>query len=174
MNANNRDLIQALRQGQLIGIADETGWSVAADPQSEAAVNQLIALKAATKNPYQLTVLAKNTDQVALYVQKMPDVGYDLVEFAELPLVVLFEGGKNVVAPFDLAEIAIRKSQSEAVQFLLGGFGKGVLTLPFESYSLPEAAQKAVSGTLGEASRNFRKPRIMRLGPGGQVEFIRK
>jgi L-threonylcarbamoyladenylate synthase len=174
MTATNRDLILALRQGQLIGIADETGWSVAADPQNETAVRQLLDLKTATKNPYQPTVLAKNTDQVALYVQKMPDVGYDLVEFAELPLVVLFEGGKNVAPPVDLTEIAIRKSQNEAVQFLLGGFGKGVLTLPFESYSLPEAAQKVVSGTFGEASRNFRKPRIMRLGPGGQVEFVRK
>jgi L-threonylcarbamoyladenylate synthase len=174
MTANNRDLIQVLRQGQLIGIADETGWSVAADPQNEAAVRGLLDLKAATKNPYQLTVLAKNTDQAALYVQKMPDVGYDLVELADQPLVVLLEGGKNVAAPVDVVEIAIRKSLSEPIQFLLGGFGKGLLTLPFESYSLPEAAQKAVSGTLGEASRNFRKPRIMRLGPGGQVEFIRK
>ncbi|MEZ0606982.1 Sua5/YciO/YrdC/YwlC family protein [Fibrella sp. WM1] len=174
MNPTNRDLIQALRQGQLIGIADETGWSVAADPQNETAVQQLITLKEATRNPYQLTVLAKNTDQVALYVAKMPDVGYDLVEYAELPLVVLFEGGKNVAAPADSGEIAIRKSLSEPVQFLLGGFGKGLLTLPFESFTLPDVAQKVVAHTLGEASRNFRKPRIMRLGSGGQVEFIRK
>lgn len=174
MNPTNRDLIQALRQGQLVAIADETGWSVAADPQHEAAVQQLIALKAATRNPYELTVLARNTDQVVLYVMKMPDVGYDLIEFADRPLVVIFDGGKNVAAPLAEGAIAIRKSLSETVQFLLGGFGKGVLTLPFESFTLPEAAQQAVAYTFGEASRNFRKPRIMRLGGGGQVEFIRK
>lgn len=174
MTATNRDLIQALRQGQLIGLADETGWSVAADPQNEAAVQQLLALKTATKNPNALTILAKNTDQVALYVLKMPDVGYDLVEFADQPLVVVFERGKNVAAPLDAGELAIRKSLSETIQFLLGGFGKGLLTLPFESFSLPETAQKEVAHTLGEASRNFRKPRIMRLGSGGEIEFIRK
>jgi L-threonylcarbamoyladenylate synthase len=174
MIPNNRELIHALRQGQLLGIADETGWSVAADPQNEAAVQQLIALKATTKNPYELTVLARNTDQVVMYVQKMPDVAFDLVEFTDIPLTVLFQKGKNVVAGVGEAEIAIRKSLDEDVQFLLGGFGKGVITLPFESYALPDAARKAVAHTLGEASRNFRKPRILRLGMGGEIEFLRK
>lgn len=174
MTATNRDLIQALRQGQLIGLADETGWSVAADPQHEAAVGQLLDLKAATKNPNPLTILAQNTDQVALYVAKMPDVGYDLVEFADQPLVVVFERGKNVAGTLGDGELPIRKSLSENVQFLLGGFGKGLLTLPFESFSLPDAAQKVVAHMVGEASRNFRKPRILRLGGGGEIEFIRK
>ncbi|MEZ0538595.1 L-threonylcarbamoyladenylate synthase [Fibrella arboris] len=174
MIPNNRELIFALRQGQLLGIADETGWSVAADPQNESAVEQLIALKAATKNPYELTVLARNTDQVVMYVQKMPDVAFDLVEFTDIPLTVLFQKGKNVASGVGESEIAIRKSLNEDVQFLLGGFGKALLTLPFESFALPDAARKVVSHTLGEASRNFRKPRILRLGMGGEIEFLRK
>lgn len=174
MIPTTRELVYALRQGQLLGIADETGWSVAADPQNEAAVQQLIALKASTKNPYELTVLARDTDQVVMYVQKMPEVAFDLVEFTDIPLIVLFEKGKNVAAGVGETEIAIRKSLNEAVQFLLGGFGKGLITLPFESFTLPDAARKAVSFTLGEPSRNFRKPRILRLGMGGELEFLRK
>jgi len=174
MIPNNRELVYALRQGQLLGIADEAGWCVAADPQNEAAVQQLIALKAATKNPYELTVLARNTDQVVMYVHKMPDVAFDLVEFTDIPLTVLFQKGKNVAGGIGEAEIAIRKSLNEDVQFLLGGFGKGLITLPFESFALPEAAKKAVTFTLGEPSRNFRKPRILRLGMGGEIEFLRK
>ena len=174
MIPTNRELIYALRQGQLLAIADETGWSVAADPQNEAAVQQLIALKASTKNPYDLTVLARDTDQVVMYVQKMPDIGFDLVELTDIPLIVVFEKGRNVVAGIGETEIAVRKSLNENVQFLLGGFGKGVITLPFESFTLPDAARKAVSFTLGEASRNFRKPRILRLGMGGEIEFLRK
>lgn len=174
MIISNRDLIHALREGQLIGIADETGWSVGADPQNEAAVQQLIALKTATKTPYLLTVLAKNTDQVAMYVLKMPDIAFDLVEFSEIPLTVIFEQGKNVAGGIAEGEIAIRKSTDETVQFLLGGFTKGLITLPFESFTLPDAAQKVVSHTIGTPSRNFRKPRIMKLGNGGEVEFLRK
>lgn len=174
MIPTNRELIHALRQGQLLAIADETGWSVAADPQHDGALQQLVALKAATKNPYDLTVLAKDTDQVVMYVQKMPDVGFDLVEFTDIPLTVLFAKGKNVAGDVGEPEIAIRKSLNEDVQFLLGGFGKGLLTLPFESFALPDAARKAVSFTLGEVSRNFRKPRILRLGMGGEIEFLRK
>ena len=170
----NRELIHALRQGQLLGIADETGWSVGADPQNEAAVQQLLALKAATNNPYRLTVLAKNTDQVAMYVLKMPDIAYDLVEFAEIPLTVVYEQGKNVAGGLASGEIAVRKSTDETVQFLLGGFTKGLITLPFESFTLPDAAQKAIAHTVGTVSRNFRKSRIMKLGQGGEVEFLRK
>ncbi|MBO0935734.1 Sua5/YciO/YrdC/YwlC family protein [Fibrella sp. HMF5335] len=174
MTTSNRELIHALRQGQLIGIADETGWSVGADPQNDDALEQLLALKEATKNPYMLTVLAKNTDQVAMYVLKMPDIAYDLVEFAEIPLTVVFERGKNVAGGLDQGEIAIRKSTDETVQFLLGGFTKGLITLPFESFTLPDAAQKVISHSVGTVSRNFRKPRIMKLGQGGEVEFLRK
>ena len=174
MNPTNRELIYALRQGQLLAITDECGWSVVADPQNEAAVNQLIVLKKETKTPYELTVLARNTDQVVLYVQKMPDVAFDLVEFADTPLTVVFPNGKNVAAGVGEAEIAIRKSLNEDVQFLLGGFGKGVITLPFESYALPDAARKLVAHALGEPNRNFRKPRILRLGLGGEIEFLRK
>ncbi len=174
MIPTTRELIHALRQGQLLAIADETGWSVAADPQHEAAVQQLVKLKAATKTPYDLTVLARSTDQVVMYVQKMPDIAFDLVEFTDIPLTVLFKQGKNVAGGVGQDEIAVRKSLSEDVQFLLGGFGKGVLTLPFESFALPDAARKAVAYVLGEPSRNFRKPRILRLGMGGEIEFLRK
>ncbi|MBO0933180.1 L-threonylcarbamoyladenylate synthase [Fibrella aquatilis] len=174
MTTTNRELIHALRQGQLLGIADETGWSVGADPQNETALAQLLALKKATNNPCMLTVLARNTDQVAMYVLKMPDIAYDLVEFAEIPLTVVFEQGKNVAGDLANGEIAIRKSTDETVQFLLGGFTKGLITLPFESFTLPDAAQKAVAHTVGTVSRNFRKPRIMKLGQGGEVEFLRK
>ena len=174
MIPTTRELVFALRQGQLLAIADETGWNVVADPQSETAVNQLIALKKSAKNPYDLTVLARNTDQVVMYVQKMPDIAFDLVELTDIPLTVLFQKGKNVAGGVGETEIAIRRSLDEDVQFLLGGFGKAVITLPFESFALPDAARKAASFVLGEPSRNFRKPRILRLGMGGEIEFLRK
>ena len=48
------------------------------------------------------------------------------------------------------------------------------LTLPFESFALPDAARAVVAFVVGEPSRNFRKPRILRLGMGGEIEFLRK
>ena len=44
----------------------------------------------------QPTVLIHNADQLGLYVAKLPDVAYDLVEFAEIPLTVIYEQGKNL------------------------------------------------------------------------------
>jgi len=96
MKPTNRELIYALRQGQLLGIADETGWSVVADPASDMAVETLLTLRPAMPAGPNPTVLIMNTDQLGMYVAKVPDIAYDLVEFAEDPLTVIYEQGKNV------------------------------------------------------------------------------
>ena len=41
MTSSIRDIAFQLRQGQLIALADETGWSVVADPVHDAAVGKL-------------------------------------------------------------------------------------------------------------------------------------
>ena len=96
MNLSIRDIAYQLRQGHLIALADETGWSVAADPASDAAVETLLTLRPTMPAGLYPTVVIMNTDQLGMYVAKVPDVAYDLVEFAEDPLTVVYEHGKNV------------------------------------------------------------------------------
>lgn len=189
MNSSIRDIAYQLRQGQLLAIADETGWSVAADPVNDAAVTQLLTLASAMPSGLQPTVLIQNPDQLTLYVAKMPDVAYDLVEFAENPLTVIYEQGKNLsmvlwasaatsdedrnVQPV-AGEVAIRRTLNPEVQRLIGSFGRGLLTLPFESLSLPPAAEAVITDRFGALPGMPKRPRIMRLGTNGEVSFIRK
>ncbi|KAB7732421.1 hypothetical protein F5984_00185 [Rudanella paleaurantiibacter] len=171
-----RELTHLLRQGKLIGLADETGFSVAADPQNDAAVAQLLQLQFELGTPYLPTILTQTTEQVGMYVVRMPEIAFDLVEFARKPLTVLYEQGKNV-APVLLEkspEIAIRRSLNADIQRFLGGYGKGLLTLPFETNTLPAQAQAAIEGGMGQVVSTIQKPQIMRLGFNGEVEFIRR
>ncbi|MBD2753589.1 L-threonylcarbamoyladenylate synthase [Spirosoma validum] len=189
MTSSIRDIAYQLRQGQLMAIADETGWSVAADPVNDATVTQLLTLVSVMPNGLQPTVLIQNPDQLALYVAKMPDIAYDLVEFAENPLTVIYEQGKNVSmvlwqsaatsevdrnATQAAGDLAIRRTLNPEVQRLIGSFGRGLLTVPFESLSLPTAAEAIITNRFGALPGMPKRPRIMRLGTKGEVSFIRK
>ncbi|MVM34893.1 hypothetical protein GO755_33000 [Spirosoma sp. HMF4905] len=189
MTLSIRDIAYQLRQGQLIAIADETGWSVAADPVNDAAVGQLLTLLGTMPKELEPTVLIHNSDQLGLYVTKVPDVAYDLVEFAENPLTVVYDQGKNLSTVFwqTLAEstvasegvqakeqIAVRRVLSADVQRLIGSFGRGLLTIPFESLLLPPAAEALATIRFGTLPGMPKRPRIMRLKVNGEVSFIRK
>lgn len=179
MSATIRDVTYQLRQGQLIALADETGWSAAADPTHDGAVAQLLTLRPATGQ--QPTVLIQNTDQLVLYVARLPDVAYDLVEFTENPLTVVYQQGKNVSAALataspanDTGSLAIRRSLNAEVQRLIGGFGRGLLTIPFESTTLPPEAEAVVAVQFGTLPAKLQRPRIMRLDADGAVGFLRR
>ncbi|GAA4403577.1 L-threonylcarbamoyladenylate synthase [Nibrella viscosa] len=171
-----RDTAFLLRQGKLIGLADETGWSVAADPINDAAVERLLQLHQGTPGALPLTVLIDKTDLLGMYVQNVPEVAWDIVEFAEKPLTVLYGPGKNL-SPVLLNQqttIAVRRVLQADVQRLINSFGRGLLTLSFEAAALPPAAVELTVGTYGTPATPLRKPRIMRLGVNGELEFIRK
>ncbi|GAB3567464.1 hypothetical protein GCM10027578_18400 [Spirosoma luteolum] len=176
MAATIRDITYQLRQGNLVALADETGWSVAADPINDAAVAKLLTLFSVMPDGVRPTVLIQNTDQLILYVAKLPDVAYDVVEFSETPLIVVFEQGKNI-SPALLdhgPEIAVRRALNPDLQRLIGGFGRGLLTIPFEALKLPPPAEAAVSESFGSLPGMPRKARIIRLDLDGGVGFIRK
>lgn len=185
MTSSIRDNAYQLRQGQLIALADETGWSVAADPVNDATVAKLLTLLPVMPAGLQPTVLIQNADQLGLYVAKMPDVAYDLVEFAENPLTVVYEQGKNLSAllwqmdagntePKMAGEVAVRRSLNTDIQRLIGSFGRGLLTIPFESLLLPSAAETLVAERFDLLPAMPKRPRIIRLRANGELTFIRK
>ena len=176
MTASIRDIAYQLRQGKLIALADETGWSVAADPTNEAAVAQLLTLREFLSPHQRMTILIQNTDQLGMYVAKLPDVAFDLVEFAENPLTVVYDQGKNV-APALLdgdPTLAIRRALADDVQRLIGSFGRALLVLPLEALKLPAAVDALVTERFGTLPGMPKWGRIMRLGLNGDVSFIRK
>lgn len=186
MTSSIRDIAYQLRQGQLVALADETGWSVAADPTNDGAVATLLSLRSAMPAGLYPTILIMNTDQLGMYVAKIPDVGYDLVEFAEDPLTVIYERGKNVSmrlwseagdpakTPTEAGELAVRRSLDADVQRLIGSFGRGLLTIPFESLSLPITVTGVFTERFGTLPGALKRPRILWLAVDGGIKFIRK
>ncbi|MFD2937029.1 L-threonylcarbamoyladenylate synthase [Spirosoma flavum] len=183
MASTIRDIAFQLRQGKLVALADETGWSVIADPINDVAVEQLLTLQMLMPTGVQPTVIIQNADQLVLYVAKIPDVAYDLVDFAENPLTVVYEQGKNLSAVLwrsveagepSVGEVAVRRSLNVEIQRLIGSFGRGLLSIPLESLTLPPAAGTLIVERFGVLPAMPKRPRLMRLAVNGEVNFIRK
>lgn len=173
MTSSIRDITYQLRRGHLIALADETGWSVAADPLNDAAVEQLLTLMPTGTWP---TLLIDQAGQLSLYLITVPEIAWDLVEFAEEPLTVLYEGGKNLSPALltNRPQVAIRRALLPEVVRLIGGFGKGLLTVPLESKTLPDAVASTITDRFGNPPATVQLPRIMQLGVNGEIKFLRK
>lgn len=172
MTPTTRDIVFALRQGRLIQLADETGLSLACDPSQEEAVEHLLNVRNDLVPAPLPTILISDSSQLNLYVRPVPDVAWDLIDFAERPVTVLLPGGVNLPQPFQ-AQVPVRKTLSEPVRELIGALGRGILALPFETREWPIGlAESPISW--GDLPAAIQLPRVMELGPNGEVAFLRK
>ncbi|MDO1444935.1 Sua5/YciO/YrdC/YwlC family protein [Rhodocytophaga aerolata] len=178
----------ALRAGKLLLYPTDTVWSIGCDVRNEEAVTRIHQLK--NRNPPQpFTVLIAEIGQLHDYVQKVPDIAWDIVEFAEKPLTVVYAKGKNV-APGILAadgSIAIQLVKDEFCQKLIRKVGRGVVytsanvakqAKPFALADVDASIQEGVDYIVQVPNRpaTTKKllPTIFRLELNGQITFIRK
>ncbi|MGV3558064.1 L-threonylcarbamoyladenylate synthase [Larkinella arboricola] len=172
MTPTPRDIVAELRQGRLIQLNDETGVSLACDPGHAEAVQHLLDVRKDLVPAPLPTILIIDSGQLNLYVRPVPEVAWDLIDFAEKPLTVLLSNGVNLPEAFR-AQVPVRKTLSEPVRKLIGAFGRGLLALPFEGTEWPVGlSQPTVSW--GDLPAQVQLPRIMELGPKGEVAFLRK
>jgi L-threonylcarbamoyladenylate synthase len=172
MALEQRDVLFALRQGHLIEIADETGLMLACDPQHPDGLRQLLAARLTLTPVPMPTVLVAGAGNLSLYARPVPEVAYDLVDFATRAVVVILRGSVGLPEPMQ-HEIPIRKSLNDTIQHLLGGFGRGLLTLPFETDTWPVGLPRPEL-RWGKLPETPIKPRILRIGQNGELDFIRK
>jgi len=172
MTPTTREITFALRQGQFVQLADETGWSLACSPEHAEAVEKLLEVRQDLVPAPLPTLLIQDSGQLNLYVRPIPEVAWDLIDFADKPLTVLLRGGVNLPEPFQ-PQVPVRKALSEPVRQLIGAFGRGILTLPFETTDWPIGLAEP-NWQWGKLPEKAQLPRVMELGPNGEVAFLRK
>jgi L-threonylcarbamoyladenylate synthase len=172
---SNKPFLDVLRRGGVLLLPTETGWCLAADATHEAACARVRA--AEVPGPEPATVLLAGAGLLDRYLTRVPDLAPDLIEFAEKPLTIVFAQGKNV-APSALGpggSLALRVVKSQPSYGLLEAFGRPVLSVPAaapDGTEVPppgvDAVWPAPAGTPGTPAT------IVRLGVGGEFEFLRK
>lgn len=179
--------LEVLRIGGLILYPTDTIWGIGCDATNSESVDKVFKLKG-RMDEKSLIVLLDTENKLQSYMKEVPEIAYDLIEYAENPLTIIYSGAKNI-APNAIAgdgSIGIRIVKHNFCAKLLNRFRK-----PIISTSANLSGQKA-PGNFNEISEDIilgvdyvvnweqddhsrKKPStIMKLEPGGRFSFIRK
>lgn len=188
--ANYDDLnnaLKALREGKVILYPTDTIWGIGCDATSEAAIENVNILKGRPANK-NLIILLENANNLNSYVKEVPEVAYELIEYSDHPMTIVFSGAKNLPANL-IAEdgsIGIRIVKDDFCQELIRRFRKPIVSTSAnltgqpapKNYSyIDEAIVSGVDYVVNHRQNDNTEAlpsTIIKLGPSGQFEFIRK
>lgn len=179
--------LDTLRAGGLILYPTDTIWGIGCDATNPEAVEKVYQLKG--RNPGKsLIVLLGNETNLQSYVTEIPEVAFQLIEYTERPLTIVYSGGRNL-APNLLAEdgsIGIRIVKHPFCEQLLQRFRKPIVSTSANISGQPaprnfmEVQQEILEGVdyrvlygqddVHEGNASI----VMKLEPGGKFDFIRK
>ncbi|HYQ59007.1 MAG TPA: L-threonylcarbamoyladenylate synthase [Draconibacterium sp.] len=178
---------EVLKSGGIILYPTDTIWGIGCDATNTEAVKRIYDIKK-REDSKSMLVLMENPALLDRYVDEVPEVAWDLVEISTTPLTVIYPGAKNLAANL-IAEdgsIGIRFTREDFTHQLLQRFRR-----PIVSTSANISGQKSpaffdeISEEIKDAvdyiveyrqnDHTASKPSsIIKLGPGGQIDIIRK
>lgn len=97
-----RCAVEVMNQGGVILYPTDTIWGIGCDATNEEAVRRVFEIKQ-RNDAKALITLVDSEAKVQFYVSDVPEVAWDLIEVAERPLTIIYEGARNL-APNLLAE----------------------------------------------------------------------
>jgi L-threonylcarbamoyladenylate synthase len=179
--------LEVLKSGGLILYPTDTIWGIGCDATNADAVDKVYKLKGRAEEK-SLIVLLENDNKLQSYVKEVPEIAYDLIEFAENPLTIIYSGAKNL-APNAIAKdgsIGIRVVKHDFCEQLLQRFRKPLISTSanISGEASPacfdEISDEIKTGVdyvvnLEQHDRSKRKAStIMKLETDGLFSFIRK
>jgi L-threonylcarbamoyladenylate synthase len=178
--------IAALQEGKTILYPTDTIWGIGCDATDEAACQRIMELKNRPEHK-SFVVLADSFQMIEKYIPAFPDVCYDLVDYAERPLTIVYPGAKGL-APSVLAEdgsVGIRLVKDPICLKLIRAIRKPIVAtsanLSGEKHavSYDEIAPSIRSGVDAIVMERLKETlstpsQIIKIGPDSSVRIIRK
>jgi L-threonylcarbamoyladenylate synthase len=186
MQNTYHEAIQTLKSGGVLLYPSDTIWGLGCDVRNEQAIDKILALKnrPSTKG---LIVLISKIEQLSEYVEQVPDLAWDLVEFAEDPLTIIYPKGKNV-SPALLGtdgSIAIRLVKDEFCKGLIYRYQRAIVSTsanlsgepsPLNFAGIVPSIVSGVDGILKNPAGDGpakKASKIVQLGLHGDYKLIR-
>lgn len=179
--------LKVLQDGGIILYPTDTIWGIGCDATNTDAVKKIFALKQREESK-SMIVLVDTDNKLQSYITDVPEIAYQLIEFAENPLTLILPGARNL-SPALIAEdgsVGIRVSSHPFCQQLIQRLRKPIVSTSANISGQPSPAyflqvdQEIIDGVdyvvdLDQHSMEIKKPStIMRLDPNGSFEFIRR
>ena len=182
-----RTAVQTLRQGGLILYPTDTIWGIGCDAANEEAVRRIFQLKR-REDSKAMICLVDSANRMQRYLRQVPDVAWDLVEFAEKPLTLILDSAVNL-APSLIAEdgsIGLRVTHENISHELCYRFERAIVSTSANisgepspacfdeiSYEIKQGVDYIMRSRQNDQSKS--KPsQIVKLSLNGQIQIIRK
>jgi L-threonylcarbamoyladenylate synthase len=179
--------LEVLKNGGLILYPTDTIWGIGCDATNEEAVEKVFKLKGRSEEK-SLIVLLDNDNKLQSYVREVPEVAYDLIEYAENPLTIIYSGAKNLAknAIAKDGSIGIRVVKHDFCEQLIQRFKKPIISTSANVSGETSAANFSEISNLIKQGVDYvvnwqqddlsikKASTIMKLEPGGLFSFIRK
>ena len=168
MREDIRKACEVLQKGGVILYPTDTVWGIGCDATNEEAVKRVYAIKQRVDSKAML-VLVDSDVKVDYYVQDVPEVAWDLIQYATKPLTIIYDGARNL-APNLLAEdgsVGIRVTSEE--------FSRQPSPACFSE--IQDEIKKSVDYIVGyrqDEPAGAKPSSILKLGKGGVVKNIRE
>jgi L-threonylcarbamoyladenylate synthase len=179
--------LKVLQDGGIILYPTDTIWGIGCDATNAEAVKKIYALKQRDEAK-SMIILLDSDSKLQSYISEVPDIAYDLIEYAENPLTLVMPGAKNLALNLINADgtIAIRVTNHEFCRQLLQRFRKPIVSTSANISGRPSpknfngVADEIIEGVdyvvdVDQHDLTEKKPStIMSIDPSGKFEFIRR
>lgn len=187
MHNDIKQAVEILKTGGIILYPTDTIWGIGCDATNEKAVQRIYEIKK-RQDSKSMLVLMENPALLERYVDDVPEVAWDLVEISITPLTVIYPNAKNLAANLIAADgsIGIRFTKETFTGQLLQRFRKPLVSTsanisgekpPAFFDEISEEIKKQVDYIVEYRQDDITAAQassIIKLGPGGKIDIIRK
>ena len=178
--------VEILRSGGTILYPTDTIWGIGCDATNFEAVEKVYKIKHRVESK-SLIVLLNDETKLPDYVEKVPDISFDLINSLDKPTTIIYSKAKNLAANVIAQDdsIAIRVTKDQFCRDLINLFGKPIVSTsanisgdpsPVIYRDVPEDILNGVDYTVNlfHSRMNSSKPStIIRLFENGEFIIIR-
>lgn len=179
--------LKVIQDGGIILYPTDTIWGIGCDATNTEAVKKIYALKQREESK-SMIILLDNDNKLQSYVQDVPEIAYNLIEYAENPLTLVMPGAKNISPALIAADgsVGVRVAKHDFCEQLIQRLRKPLVSTSANISGQPspavftEVSDEIIQGVdyvvdLEQHNASPKKPStIMRLNPDGGFEFLRR
>ena len=178
---------QVLKEGGVILYPTDTIWGIGCDATNEEAVKRVFDIKRRADSKAML-VLVDSDVKVNFYVKDVPSVAWDLLDAADRPMTIIYDGARNLASNL-IAEdgsIGIRVTQEEFSKQLCFRFRKAIVSTsanisgepsPSNFSEISDDIKSQVDYVVNYRRQEKVRPKpssIVKVGRGGLIKIIRQ
>ena len=182
-----REAINVMNKGGVILYPTDTIWGIGCDATNEEAVKKVYEIKKRIDSKALITLVDTEV-KIEFYVRDVPEVAWDLIEFSEKPLTIIYDNARNLASNL-LAEdgsAGIRVTKEPFSKELCMRMKRAIVSTsanisgqpsPKNFHEISEEIKQAVDyicTSRREESKNPPASSIIKLGAGAEVTIIRE